>query len=128
DAAGILFERGIVEAVRRQALRERRRIVRTIGKTSAARASRAPASAVLCALVCRAHPRPRVSPRRERPRSSSSRHAFPSRTPTGVTVLKAPLVIGGLLAAASRRKRVAARVRRPGDAMAPLITVRYWAG
>src|SRR5262249_20676494 len=129
DPAGILFERGIVEALWRQALRARRSVVRMRGNTSvAARVTRGAASDLLRALVCRAHPRPRVSPRRERPRSSPSRHAFPSLTPTDATVSKAPLVIGGLLAAASRRKRVAARVRRPGDAMAPLITVRYWAG
>src|SRR5262249_37623756 len=51
--------------------------------------------------------------------------------PNGTAPSSAPLVIGGLLARPllrrqpSRRERVAAPVRRPVEAMAPLITVPY---
>ena len=113
DAAGILFERGIVKSLRR-----RQPGVGAVGKARrGAFAARSSAPALACAHVCRAHFRPRVSPPPKHRRTRRLGAPSASAAPKGVAASRAPLVIGGLLATAARRKRVAACVKWLGDAV-----------
>src|SRR5947209_76531 len=63
--AGILVERGIIKALRRRQSR-----IRAVAKAERPRARRDPVTCSLCAMSWRAHPRPRLSPRRKRHRWS----------------------------------------------------------
>src|SRR5262249_31953978 len=92
DPAGILLERGIVHALR--------------------------SLKVVCASVWRAHARPRVSRRRQRPRSHPSRAVAAPARRSGVAGIQGTPAHWQPSRYRLSAQRVAARVRRPGDAMA----------
>src|SRR4029450_12383512 len=99
--AGILVERGIIKALRRRQSR-----IRAVAQAERSRARAHPLTSSLCAMSCRAHPCPRLSPAqtlRERLLLGAS---LASAAPIGVTAPRTPLVIGGLLATALRLTRV----------------------
>src|SRR6266852_9691276 len=57
DTAGILVARGIIKALRRRQSR-----IRAVAKAKRSLARRDPLTSSLCAMSCRAHPCPRLSP------------------------------------------------------------------
>src|SRR5215831_14222621 len=122
DTTGILLARGIIKALRRRQSR-----IRAVAKAKRWRARRDPVTSSLCAISCRAHPRPRLSPRRKR-RGSVCRLAHRSRPQRrwASRPQRVPLVIGGPSRyRAPAQARLAARVRQPPRCpMAPLITVQ----
>src|SRR5262245_4802898 len=101
DTAGVLVARGIIKTLRRRQSR-----IRAGAKAERSLARRHPVTSSVCAMSCRAHPRPRLSPAQTPRKRLLPGASLASAAPIGVTAPRTPLVIGGLLATALRLRRV----------------------